>query len=233
MRLNGTHTLQATPQQIWDLLMDADVLAKITPGVSKLEPLGADKYTAISDVKLGPVKGTFKGKMEVTDKKEPESFTLLMKQNSKIGNVNATGSIILKPSDNHQTEVEFAGEAKLSGTLARTGQRVLGGVANAMTNQFFQSLQEEIKERYPVEHAGSIASDVEVTPTEPEPKIQPTPPPQRVVPTGSGSSASPTPVPMAQKEKTPQVVRDAVRTSVAQEVGLWQRLMNWLSSIFK
>ena len=67
-----------------------------------------------------------------------------MKQKSKIGNVNAEGSISLKTVEGNQTEVSFSGDAKLSGTLARTGQRVLSGVARTMTNQFFKSLEEEI-----------------------------------------------------------------------------------------
>ena len=37
MNLTGSHTFQAQAQEIWDLLMDPDTLAKITPGISKLE----------------------------------------------------------------------------------------------------------------------------------------------------------------------------------------------------
>ena len=82
--------------------------------------------------------------MEVADQVEHESFTLRMKQTSKIGNVNANGSISLKTIDGNQTEVTFSGDAKLSGTLARTGQRVLSGVARTMTNQFFFLTRERI-----------------------------------------------------------------------------------------
>ena len=144
MHLNGTHTFDAPQDLVWDMLLDPTILAKITPGVKTLEPIEEGKFNIVSSVKLGPVNGSFKGEMEVADQQKPERFTLKMKQKSKIGNVNAEGSISLKTIEGDQTEVSFSGDAKLSGTLARTGQRVLSGVARTMTNQFFKSLEEEI-----------------------------------------------------------------------------------------
>lgn len=144
MHLEGTHTLSAPPQEIWNLLMDSEVLARITPAISRLEPIGEDKYKAVAEVKLGPVKGSFSGEMELSDKKEPEHFVLHMQQKSRMGNVSAEGRIELHGQDNDETEVAFTGDAKLSGTLARMGQRVLGGVANTMVKQFFQNLEEEL-----------------------------------------------------------------------------------------
>lgn len=226
MRLKGTHNLPADPQQIWNLLMDVDVLAKITPGISRLEPLGDNKYTAVSDIKLGPVKGTFKGEMEVADPVEPERFTLLIKQNSKIGNVNATGQIILNPINDKETEVEFSGQAKLSGTLARTGQRVLTGVANSMTNQFFKSLEEEIKTRYPATESTS----------EPQPEPEPVSPEsiRTAIPsTDSINSSVATSVTASVQNSEPQVVKDTVQRDLKTEIGLWQRFINWLSNLFK
>ena len=145
MHLEGTHSLKAAPQEIWNLLMDPDTLARITPAISRLEPLGDDKYKAIAEVKLGPVKGSFEGQMAVVDKQEPEHFTLLIEQKSRMGNANAEGKIRLTPTGENETEVHFNGDAKLSGTLARMGQRVIGGVANSMVKQFFNNLESELK----------------------------------------------------------------------------------------
>ncbi len=144
MHLDGSHILNAPPQQVWNLILDPDVLARATPGVKTLSPLGDDKYDAVFEVKMGPVSGQFKGSMEVVDKIEPESFKLKMKMNGKIGNVAAAGNLQLAGTGNNQTEVTFSGDAKLTGTLARTGQRVLSGVAKTMTSQFFKSLEEEL-----------------------------------------------------------------------------------------
>lgn len=145
MRLDGKHTLNADQATVWKMLMDPDVLARATPGVQKLESTGNDTYNAVFAVKMGPVNGDFKGKMSVVDKTEPSEFTLKMNMVGKIGTVNATGKLTLVAVNARQTEVVFSGDAKLTGVLARTGQRVLNGVAKTMTQQFFESLQAELE----------------------------------------------------------------------------------------
>lgn len=144
MNLKGKQTYDATPQEIWDILMDTQKLAKITPGVSKLEQTGTDQYNAISEIKIGPVKGSFQGDLSLEEKEEPSRFILKVKQLSKIGNADASVNIEINPVGENQTELAFNGKAKLSGTLARTGQRVLTGVANSLTKQFFAGLKDEL-----------------------------------------------------------------------------------------
>ena len=144
MELKGNHNINASAQKVWDLLMDPEVLAKITPGISKLELIGPDQYDAIAMVKMGPVKGSFKGSLTVQEKQEPHHFSLLISQKSKIGNVSATVAIDINEVSENSCEVAFDGKAKLSGLLARTGQRVLSGVANTLSKQFFSALEKEV-----------------------------------------------------------------------------------------
>ncbi len=164
MNLKGKQTYTASAQQIWDVLMDTEKLAKITPGVSKLELTGADQYNAISEVKIGPVKGAFKGDLFLENKEEPSGFTLRVKQLSKIGNADATVNIQINELSEGQCELAFNGKAKLSGTLARTGQRVLGGVANTLTKQFFAALETELASTNPSPSATVDASKQKITP---------------------------------------------------------------------
>lgn len=146
MHLKGAHNFNAPIDQVWNMLMDKDILAKITPGVSRLELISEDVYKAIAEVKMGPVNGSFSGDLMVADKNPPEVFILKIKQNSKIGNVAADVQIQLVAPSAEETKLTFNGKARLSGLLARTGQRVLSGVANALSKQFFRALEEELKQ---------------------------------------------------------------------------------------
>ena len=144
MDLSGSHILDTTPDRVWAMLMDTDVLARIVPGVTTLEKIGENEYKAIAHVKMGPVNGSFSGGLTMQDIREGEGYTLNVKQSSKIGNADATVKIDLKPMGDDKTELVFDGGAKLSGLLARTGNRVMSGVANALTKQFFENFEEEI-----------------------------------------------------------------------------------------
>ncbi len=146
MNVKGEHQFEVSAQQLWNYLMDIEVLAKITPGVSKLEVLEKDKYKTVSEIKIGPVKGSFKGDLEVVDKAEPNSFVIKMEQLSKIGNAHVKVDMLINQNGEAGSTLSFDGKAKLSGVIARTGQRVLSGVANKITKEVFASLDEHIAE---------------------------------------------------------------------------------------
>lgn len=130
--------------------MDPEVLAKITPGgKSELEALGEDHYKTTMNLKLGPVKGSFNGKLQLVDKDEPKSFGIDMEQNSKMGNAQATMKLILEEVEEHRSKLSFDADAKLSGVIARTGARVMSGVAQKITKDIFGSIEKHIEE---VEH---------------------------------------------------------------------------------
>lgn len=65
MKLEGDYRINASPEKLWNILMDPKVLARITPGIKQLVKNGQNKYTVISEIKIGPVKGAFKGELEI------------------------------------------------------------------------------------------------------------------------------------------------------------------------
>ncbi len=146
MIVKGTHEFTVNIQQLWNYLMDPVVLAKITPGISQLEPLGEDKFKSVSKIKIGPVKSSFTGNMAVVDKQEPTFFTIHMEQLSKIGNAHVKVNMQLTEKGENLTHLAFDGKADLSGVIARTGQRVLSGVANVITKEVFSALEAHIAE---------------------------------------------------------------------------------------
>ena len=144
MQITGNKFLNASPAGVYGMLMDPEVLAKIVPGVSSLEKLSENSYKSTLSLKIGPVGGSFSGNLQLEDIVPDKSFTLKAQQNSKIGNANAAVKIVLQEAANNQTEISFDGDVKLSGVLATMGQRVVGGVANTLTKQFFNNLENEL-----------------------------------------------------------------------------------------
>ena len=144
MQLIGKHVVNAIPSKVWEMLMDTDTLARIVPGITRLEKTADTKFKSILEIKLGPVNSSFTGDLQMEEISVQKSFTLKAQQNSKIGNANAAVKINLEPVDDKQTEVMFNGDVKLSGILASMGQRVIGGVANTLTKQFFNNLEKEL-----------------------------------------------------------------------------------------
>jgi carbon monoxide dehydrogenase subunit G len=124
--------------------MDTDTLARIVPGISRLEKMAENTFKSILEIKLGPVSGSFTGNLQLEEITREKGFTLTVQQNSKIGNANAAIKIDLLPVATGQTEIAFNGDVKMTGLLASMGQRVMGGVANTLTKQFFSNFDSEL-----------------------------------------------------------------------------------------
>jgi carbon monoxide dehydrogenase subunit G len=144
MQLSGKNLVNASPSRVWDILMNTDTLARVVPGISKLEKTGENTYKTLLEIKMGPVNSSFTGDLQMEDIVDQKSYTLKVQQNSKIGNANAVIRISLASSDENKTEVGFDGDVKLSGMLAALGQRLVGGVSDTLTKQFFSNLEREV-----------------------------------------------------------------------------------------
>ncbi|NIV34735.1 MAG: carbon monoxide dehydrogenase subunit G [Trueperaceae bacterium] len=142
MKVEGSHTIPAPRERVWELLNDPDVLARCTPGVSKMEAEREGFYRATLQLSIGPVKGRFEGHMEVTDSREPEAMTLTIEGSGAPGGVRAVGHITLE-QEGEQTVVSYHGQPQISGRLAAVGARLLSGVAKKLAGQFFNRLSEE------------------------------------------------------------------------------------------
>jgi carbon monoxide dehydrogenase subunit G len=144
MQFEGSHTFAASPQKLWDLLNDPEVLQRTTPGIQTLERDGADRFKAVMHIKMGPVNGQFNGTLQVVDKNEPNSYRLLIEVDGKIGHIKAEGSVWLE-AEGENTLLRVQSGSQLSGKLARMGQRLLSGIARMFTKQFFQALEKELE----------------------------------------------------------------------------------------
>ncbi len=144
MKITGEYQIHAPAGQVWEAILDPRVLERITPGIKQLEATGPDTYKALSEVKLGPVRGSFEGDFFVRDKEEGKSCKIVLDQKSKLGNTLAEIKLELIPLSENETQIKYAGDARISGMLARMGQRVLGGVVKTLSKQFFEALEKEL-----------------------------------------------------------------------------------------
>lgn len=144
MQLTGKHILQAQASSVWNVLMDTDALARIVPGISRLERTSEHAFRSFLEIKMGPINAAFSGDALMEDVKEQKGFTLKVQQNSTIGNANAVIKISLDAIGENQTEVAFNGDVQLSGLLSAMGQTMFSGASGTLTKQFFVNLEKEL-----------------------------------------------------------------------------------------
>lgn len=143
MKLAGTLTLPAPPQEVWTLLTDASRLAPLLPGCERLEPDGPDRYKAAVKFGIAAISGKYAGTLEFAEKKPPHSLVLKMDGKGLPGFVKGEGRIELVPKGS-DTELTYSGEAQVGGLIASVGQRMLDAAARKIVQQFFESAKAEL-----------------------------------------------------------------------------------------
>jgi uncharacterized protein len=142
MELVGEHTFNAPRQRVWDLLLDPAVLQASLPGCEKLDKIGEDEYAATMKIGVAMIRGTFNGKVKITDKDEPNSYAMAVEGSGPQGQVSGVGTLELI-DQGETTLVRYRGDANVRGTLARVGARVVQPAAKMIVGQFFEKMEKE------------------------------------------------------------------------------------------
>jgi uncharacterized protein len=144
LKLAGTISLPAPPDEVWSLLTDPARLSRLLPGCERLEPDGPDRYKAAVKFGIAAITGKYAGTLEFAQKKPPHSLVLKMDGKGLPGFVKGEGRIELAAKGGSDTELTYTGEAQVGGVIASVGQRMLDAAARKIVQQFFESAKAEL-----------------------------------------------------------------------------------------
>ena len=156
MNIEGEYRFEAPVEQVWKALLDPVVLASIMPGCEKLE-LVDGQYVGDLNIKIGPVQGKFRGKVDLEDIEELTGYTIKVDGKGAQGFVKATARISLK-ADGDGTCMAYDSKAQVGGRVASVGQRLLEASAKAIIKQSLDGLGEVMKSRAAADAGGDTES---------------------------------------------------------------------------
>jgi uncharacterized protein len=143
VKLAGTASLAAPPDEVWSLLTDASRLSRLLPGCERLEADGPDRYKVAVKFGIAAISGKYAGTLEFAHKKPPHSLILKMDGKGLPGFVKGEGRIELTAKGG-DTEIAYTGEAQVGGLIASVGQRMLDAAARKIVHQFFEAAKAEL-----------------------------------------------------------------------------------------
>ena len=144
MKVQGTASLPARRDEVWELLTDPQRLAKCLPGAERLEPDGPDRYKVAMKFGIAAFSGKFQGSVELAEKKPPESLKMRVEGRGVPGFMKGEGTISLREKSG-VTEVKYEGEAQVGGVIASVGQRMIEAASKKIMQQFFDAAAAELK----------------------------------------------------------------------------------------
>lgn len=124
------------------------------PGTKSLKQVGENEYEGELQVHIGPITGTFGGKLRILNEVPPESVTLAVEGNGKIGFVKGSGDVKLTAQGEAATLMQYTGEIQIGGKVASVGQRLFDTVSKGMIQQGLEKLNDTLRPRDTAEKGG-------------------------------------------------------------------------------
>ncbi|MBS1253629.1 MAG: hypothetical protein MAG451_02681 [Anaerolineales bacterium] len=146
MKLEGNYTFAAPRDEVWEAMLDPEVLSKALPGCEELEQVDDNEYKATLNIRIGPVQGRFKGSVSLSDLNPPESCHMEVSGQGAPGFVNGEGDASLEEQDG-STTMHYVGNVQVGGRVASVGQRLLDSTAKSLTRQGLESIDAQIQAR--------------------------------------------------------------------------------------
>ena len=144
MKVEGTFTIDAERENVWDMLMSPETLAGCIPGCEGFEPVDEDTYNVSMRVGVAAVRGNYSGSVTIADRLHLESYKMIVQGRGRGGSVRGEGVLSFADTDGG-TQVSVEGDAQVTGVVARVGQRLMGNASRMLMNQFFNCLKSKIE----------------------------------------------------------------------------------------
>ena len=158
MTMTGQVLLPADRATVWAALNDPEVLKSSIPGCQELAKTSETEFTATAKVAVGPVKATFKGRVNLTDIDPPNGYTISGEgQGGVAGFAKGGAKVRLDDGENGGTKLSYDVEAHVGGKLAQLGGRLINGVAKKYADEFFANFAKALT---PGEGAQTTAAHV-------------------------------------------------------------------------
>jgi carbon monoxide dehydrogenase subunit G len=137
MEFTGRYIIPASPEAVWAAINDPEILKACIPGCEQMEKTDPTHFLAATTLKIGPVKATFKGRVELTEMDPPKRCVLKGEgQGGVAGFARGEAEVLLTP-DGSGTVLSYTAKATVGGKLAQIGQRLIDGAAKQIADNFF------------------------------------------------------------------------------------------------
>ena len=136
---HGARDVPVERGELWQAILNPEILAAVIPGCRELESVGDNAYRAEVTMGVGPVRGHFQVSIALSELDEPNALTLSGTATGPLGASKGSGRVRFEPTA-EGTRISYEYGVNVSGKVAAVGGRMIGGAAKVLIDQFFRRL---------------------------------------------------------------------------------------------
>ena len=142
MDMSGEYTIPAPREKVWEALNDPEVLKQCIDGCQSLEKTSDTEFKAKVTSKVGPVRATFNGKVNLSDIDPPNGYTISGEGQGGVAGFAKGGAQVKLSGEGNETVLNYEAKAEVGGKLASVGSRLVLGVAKKTADDFFSKFSD-------------------------------------------------------------------------------------------
>lgn len=147
--IQGTHTLQATREELWPHLFDPGSLLEMIPGCYQLTKVNDHEYKGELRIGLAGVSGNYSTTVRLMDVKPPEYCAFDGEISGSSGEIKGEASFYLVQTD-EGTRIDYLARGIISGALGKLAPRFIEGVVKTLINLGLERLDRRIRSCSPI-----------------------------------------------------------------------------------
>jgi carbon monoxide dehydrogenase subunit G len=144
LEFDGQPLAAASIDTVWRCLLDAEFVARTTPGLQSIEALDAHRHRVRARVGTGAFGLDVVMEVEVCDLVAPSRAT--MRASGTVANqpISLISRVQLLEQSPHSTRIAWRGEAELGGALGGLGSTMLKAVAPSLVERFWNDFANRV-----------------------------------------------------------------------------------------
>jgi carbon monoxide dehydrogenase subunit G len=146
VKVEGVKEFDASPQTVWDVLMDPSKISKLLPGVEGFEVQDDKHWSASVKVPLGMGGLKLKFKFEQLEAR-PIEYSKLNARGQGVGAiVGMDTEFHLEPIEGNRTKMNWVADIHVAGPIGSMGQRVFQPIVNQQVSNVLNALENQVSE---------------------------------------------------------------------------------------
>jgi hypothetical protein len=144
MKLNSTHKFKASSAQVFNAILDPEILKSAIPGCNSVVYASSDRLTVEITTPLPGLRGPYPIDIDIANKQAPSSIELKVQLEGKEGKVDAVCSISIADQADGAL-LSYDAKADLAGVIAIADNPIGQPIVKASLNSFFKNLDKALE----------------------------------------------------------------------------------------
>jgi carbon monoxide dehydrogenase subunit G len=146
MHLEGNVEIAAPRQRVWDFLTDPQTVARCAPGLESVEVVEPGRhFKAVASLGLGSIKTRFTVDVEWVEMDPPGRAVARAHGTASGSTADVSAEMSLTETAPGQSKLTWTAEVTITGTIASLASRMMGGVTQKLSGQFFDCVRSSVE----------------------------------------------------------------------------------------